>query len=151
MAECTPTMAECRPAMADSKPTAEVEVCDKGSELGDCVICRDMWNKTIPAEILQEKTNLAACVDCVLTERWLQHTVQNSAQNPVKASRLLRQCHTCIAESSGHQWVNWRFCLKCCQHVCGSSLKTHPCQHQHPKLTVTFLIELKAMIWSEYI
>ncbi len=108
--------------------TPEVQDCDTDGKIGDCIVCRDVWNRTVPAEIHLEKTKLPACVDCFLTERWLRHTVQNSAQDPVKASRLLRQCGTCIAESSYHPWVNWRFCVKCCQHVCGSSLKEHPCR-----------------------
>ena len=118
--------------MAEGKSTAEASGCDEDSGLGDCVVCRDVWKIPVPAEILHGEKRLLVCLNCLLTERWLQHKVQTRPQIEVKASRLLRQCKTCIAESSGHPWVNWRFCLKCCQHVCGSSHKGHPCKA--PKL-----------------
>lgn len=118
--------------MVDSKSRAGVRDCYQDSEIGDCAVCCDVWKKSVPAEIVHGEKRLPVCLNCLLTERWLQHTRQNRPQNAVKAKRLLRQCNTCIAESSGHPWVNWRFCLRCCQHVCSSSHKNHPCKA--PKL-----------------
>ncbi len=115
--------------MAECKSTEDGRDCDRDSELlRECSVCRDVWNCTVPAEIFHRKTTQPVCLNCFLTERWLQRTVQNSGQGQTEATQLLRQCERCVIDSSDHVRVLWRFCLKCCQHVCGSSYKDHPCK-----------------------
>lgn len=131
--------------MAEFNSTAKV-FGSEDSGMKDCTLCRDLWNQRVAAEIIHKQTGLPVCVDCLLTKWWLMQEIDKK-QGLIKLFHFQHHCETCIATSSGHPRVLWRFCLECCQHVCADS---HPCQAK--KLVIpNFKYRLMNLGWSSLV
>ncbi len=98
--------------MAEDMPQREL-TSQSGHTAIECESCRKIRHRATAADVVHQKTRSPVCLNCALTEVYLQRRAGDQMKK-IKALQILRPCVRC--KSDNLRRTGW--CRECQQHYC---------------------------------